>query len=108
MKTDEIKRVEEIANEIVAKKQVIYAKDIPLAMAKAIQGLRAIFDEVSAKYSIPCPNPHFDLYISVMAWPYVSHSMLFCFYRGPSNYFLLETMVLWHELSLIPDMIILF
>ena len=69
MKTDEIKRVEEIANEIVAKKQDIYAKDIPLAMAKAIQGLRAIFDEVSAKYFIPCPSSSLDLVLSVMVWP---------------------------------------
>ena len=61
MKTDEIKRVEEIANEIVAKKQDIYAKDIPLAMAKAIQGLRAIFDEVSTPSLAP-------LHLLALSW----------------------------------------
>nr|XP_028596219.1 alanine--tRNA ligase, cytoplasmic [Podarcis muralis] len=45
MSTQEIKKVEEIANQMIQEAKVVYAKDCPLAAAKAIQGLRAVFDE---------------------------------------------------------------
>ncbi|KAM4720737.1 alanine--tRNA ligase, cytoplasmic [Rhinophrynus dorsalis] len=45
MTTQEIRRTEEIANEMIKEKKVVYALDCPLAAAKAIQGLRAVFDE---------------------------------------------------------------
>ncbi|XP_060596346.1 alanine--tRNA ligase, cytoplasmic-like [Ruditapes philippinarum] len=45
MSVKEVKRAEDIVNEIISKSQQVYAKVCPLADAKAIQGLRAIFDE---------------------------------------------------------------
>ncbi|XP_071479639.1 alanine--tRNA ligase, cytoplasmic-like [Diadema antillarum] len=45
MTTEQIKQAEKIANEVISKKETVYDKQTPLAMAKAIQGLRAIFDE---------------------------------------------------------------
>nr|XP_033796834.1 alanine--tRNA ligase, cytoplasmic [Geotrypetes seraphini]XP_033796836.1 alanine--tRNA ligase, cytoplasmic [Geotrypetes seraphini] len=45
MSTQEIKETEEIVNRIIAEAKTVYAKDCPLAAAKAIQGLRAVFDE---------------------------------------------------------------
>merc|ERR1712088_607102 len=41
----EVKKVEEIANEMINKNQEVFAKEAPLALAKTIQGLRAVFDE---------------------------------------------------------------
>ena len=41
----EVKKVEDIANQMINKNQEIYAKEAPLALAKTIQGLRAVFDE---------------------------------------------------------------
>ena len=41
----EVKKVEDIANQMIDKNQEIYAKESPLALAKSIQGLRAVFDE---------------------------------------------------------------
>ncbi|XP_033119659.1 alanine--tRNA ligase, cytoplasmic-like [Anneissia japonica] len=46
MTTAQIKEAEEIANEIIKKSETVYDKNVPLALAKAIQGLRAVFDEV--------------------------------------------------------------
>jgi len=45
LKVDEVKRVETICEEVVNSKLNVYAKETPLAVAKAIQGLRAVFDE---------------------------------------------------------------
>nr|XP_025043138.1 alanine--tRNA ligase, cytoplasmic [Pelodiscus sinensis] len=45
MSTQEIKKTEEIANQMIQEAKTVYAKDCPLAAAKAIQGLRAVFDE---------------------------------------------------------------
>ena len=45
MRVEEVKRVEEICQETVAQKLSVFAKETPLAVAKAIQGLRAVFDE---------------------------------------------------------------
>ncbi|XP_032467798.1 alanine--tRNA ligase, cytoplasmic isoform X5 [Phocoena sinus] len=42
---DEIKKAEEIANEMIEAAKPVYTQDCPLAAAKAIQGLRAVFDE---------------------------------------------------------------
>jgi len=46
MTAAEVKAAEEIANNVVKRNEEIYAKETPLAMAKAINGLRAVFDEV--------------------------------------------------------------
>ncbi|ETE60198.1 Alanyl-tRNA synthetase, cytoplasmic, partial [Ophiophagus hannah] len=45
MSTQEIKKAEEIVNGMIQEAKVVYTKDCPLAAAKAIQGLRAVFDE---------------------------------------------------------------
>lgn len=46
MTAAQIKKAEEICNEISKKNEEVYCKVSPLAQAKAIQGLRAVFDEV--------------------------------------------------------------
>lgn len=45
MSTEDIKKSEEITNKMIQEKKPVYAKESPLAVAKAIQGLRAVFDE---------------------------------------------------------------
>lgn len=47
MKTEQIKLCERTALEVIAANYPVYAKDTPLPVAKDIQGLRAVFDEVS-------------------------------------------------------------
>lgn len=45
MSAKQVKQTEEIAQQMIAKNQIVFAKDSSLASAKAIQGLRAVFDE---------------------------------------------------------------
>uniref|UniRef100_A0A8C1X6F1 Alanine--tRNA ligase n=1 Tax=Cyprinus carpio TaxID=7962 RepID=A0A8C1X6F1_CYPCA len=45
MSTDEVRRTEENASTMIRDAKPVYALDAPLAAAKAIQGLRAVFDE---------------------------------------------------------------
>ncbi|NXX77212.1 SYAC protein, partial [Urocolius indicus] len=45
LSTQDIKRVEDIANQMIQEAKPVFAKECPLAAAKAIQGLRAVFDE---------------------------------------------------------------
>ncbi|XP_037076515.1 alanine--tRNA ligase, cytoplasmic-like [Pollicipes pollicipes] len=45
MKPDQVRRTEQAANELIAKNGEVFAKDSSLALAKSIQGLRAVFDE---------------------------------------------------------------
>jgi len=45
MTADQVKRTEDIANKMIDKNEEVYAKEAPLAIAKSIQGLRAVFDE---------------------------------------------------------------
>lgn len=40
-----MKQTEKIANEMIAKNEEVFAKESGLAVAKAIQGLRAVFEE---------------------------------------------------------------
>lgn len=47
MTVKEVKKAEDIVNEVVGKNPPVYARVSPLVDAKAIQGLRAIFDEVN-------------------------------------------------------------
>ena len=47
MTVNQVKQVEEICNEVVKDNKEVFALESPLAQAKAIQGLRAVFDEVS-------------------------------------------------------------
>ena len=51
MTTKQIKEAEDICNEMVQKNELVYALDTPLAQAKAIQGLRAVFDEVRSMHT---------------------------------------------------------
>jgi len=41
----QVKDTERIANEMIAKNEEVYAKESALAVAKAVQGLRAVFEE---------------------------------------------------------------
>ncbi|CAG8606538.1 7151_t:CDS:10 [Cetraspora pellucida] len=43
---DELARVESISNEFIKMNKLVYSKDVPLSVAKAIHGLRAVFGEV--------------------------------------------------------------
>ncbi|MEQ2192482.1 Alanine--tRNA ligase, cytoplasmic, partial [Xenoophorus captivus] len=45
LSTDEIHQTEEIACTMIKDAKPVYAMEAPLAEAKAIQGLRAVFDE---------------------------------------------------------------
>ncbi|XP_036202095.1 alanine--tRNA ligase, cytoplasmic isoform X4 [Myotis myotis] len=45
MSTQQIKKAEQIVNEMIEAAKPVYTQDCPLAAAKAIQGLRAVFDE---------------------------------------------------------------
>ena len=45
MTADQVKKTEEHTNKIVAADKQVFAKESPLAIAKAIQGLRAMFGE---------------------------------------------------------------
>lgn len=46
MKVSEVKQVEEIVNKMAEKNGEVYDMNVSLGVAKAIQGLRAVFDEV--------------------------------------------------------------
>ena len=46
MTTEQIKNTELTSQDIVSRNMDVYAKESPLAAAKDIQGLRAIFEEV--------------------------------------------------------------
>ena len=46
MTTAEIQKSEEICNKMISEDKEVYDGNAPLAVAKAIQGLRAVFDEV--------------------------------------------------------------
>lgn len=46
MSPAEVKAAEQSAVELISKNGEVYAKDSPLSLAKAIQGLRAVFNEV--------------------------------------------------------------
>ncbi|XP_070574110.1 alanine--tRNA ligase, cytoplasmic-like [Ptychodera flava] len=46
MTPEQVRDAEQIANEMVLKAEQVYSKNSQLALAKAIQGLRAVFDEV--------------------------------------------------------------
>ena len=41
----QVKATEEVANQVINKNEEVYAKEAPLAVAKTIQGVRAMFDE---------------------------------------------------------------
>ena len=47
MTTEQLENTENIVRGLIEKQQPVYATVSPLAVAKDIQGLRAIFDEVS-------------------------------------------------------------
>lgn len=46
MTVPQVKETETICNKIIKENKKVYAKDASLAGAKAVQGLRAVFDEV--------------------------------------------------------------
>lgn len=43
---NQIKKVEQIVNEMIRKNMKVYYQDVPLALAKSISGVRAVFGEV--------------------------------------------------------------
>lgn len=45
MNVSQVKQTENIAQQMISKNEIVFAKDSPLASAKAVQGLRAVFDE---------------------------------------------------------------
>lgn len=45
MSVDQVRQAEAIVNAVIEKNEPVYAKEAPLAVAKTIQGLRAVFDE---------------------------------------------------------------
>ena len=47
MSVKEVKETEAVVSEMAAKNEEVFARDTALAVAKSIQGLRAVFDEVS-------------------------------------------------------------
>lgn len=53
---EQIRESEETAQQLVGAKRSIFAQQTPLALAKEVQGLRALFDEVSTpkiKFHLP-------------------------------------------------------
>ena len=46
MTVDQVRKTEEHVNEMASQNATIYAKEAELSVAKSIQGLRAMFDEV--------------------------------------------------------------
>lgn len=49
MSSEQIKNCEETVLEIIKANKTVYAKEAALSVAKEIQGLRAVFDEVCPK-----------------------------------------------------------
>ena len=48
MTTAQVKDAEQISNTLAQSKKTVHTKVVSLAQAKAVQGLRAVFDEVGA------------------------------------------------------------
>ena len=46
MTNDQVRQAEEAVMEIITKNPVVFAREAPLPLAKEVQGLRAMFDEV--------------------------------------------------------------
>lgn len=49
MSAQQICEVEQIVQDIIQGKKPVYARETPLSVAKEIQGLRAVFDEVGTQ-----------------------------------------------------------
>ena len=49
MSAQQICEVEKIVQDMISGKKPVYAKETPLSVAKEIQGLRAVFDEVGTR-----------------------------------------------------------
>ena len=60
MTTEQIKNTEMTSQDIVSRNMDVYAKESSLAMAKDIQGLRAIFEEVGTDLLKKCGIHEFD------------------------------------------------
>ena len=54
MTAPQICEVEEIVQDIINGKKPVFAKETPLSVAKEIQGLRAVFDEVGKRIEERC------------------------------------------------------
>ena len=46
MTVEQVKKTEEITNELIGRNEPVYAKESALGQAKNIKGLRAMFNEV--------------------------------------------------------------
>lgn len=51
MKTEELRKIESIVNEQIKAQLDVFSKETRLADAKSINGLRAVFGEVSRSWS---------------------------------------------------------
>ena len=58
-----MKTVEEIVNSMAKKNEAVFAKGTQLSEAKSIQGLRAVFDEVSKNFFL---NSFLFLYLTII------------------------------------------
>lgn len=50
MTTEQIKETELISQDVVNQDLEVFAREVPLAVAKGIAGLRAIFEEVGTRF----------------------------------------------------------
>ena len=50
MSAQQICEVEQIVQDIIQRQKPVYARETPLSVAKEIQGLRAVFDEVGHRW----------------------------------------------------------
>ena len=55
MTSNQLKLCEETIHEIIKANHTVYARETPLSVAKEIQGLRAVFDEVRTHSLVPRP-----------------------------------------------------
>ena len=65
MTAKQVKEVEEIALDVISKGHKVYAKEAPLSIAKEIQGLRAVFDEVGTVLCASCIAMYYWCCVSV-------------------------------------------
>merc|ERR1711871_557615 len=80
LKTDELKKVEKIVNDIISSKQDVSSKIVPLDQAMEINGLRAVFGEVypDPVRVISIGQPVDDLIADPTSDTWTKHSVEFC------------------------------
>ena len=58
MTNNQIHESEEAVLQVIRANDLVFAKESPLSLAKEIQGLRAVFDEVPHTHTSLVPMPH--------------------------------------------------